>query len=335
MYAPPKYEEIMPFIKIARFLIENRFLAPNILAYDQFHGFILLQDFGDMTYSKFLANYRNYDQKEQLELKIYQKACDVLTELNFTKFPKNVAIYDSAILLREAMLFVDWYLLLVKKNITEEEKSEFRELFLNLFTFLSKQNQILVLRDYHVDNLMILTDDQAIDPQTSQSHQQLNLSKIKVGLLDFQDALIGSPAYDLVSLLEDSRYDISNQTRQKLFFYYLAKIEERINNNMCQNDVNKQNFINDSNKINKELLQFNKEQFTLDYNILSLQRNIKIIGIFSRLAIRDGKENYLSLLPILINYVKTRFNQENLTEIKDRNFNKTFLGLKNLILKFI
>jgi aminoglycoside/choline kinase family phosphotransferase len=340
MYAPPKYEDTVPFINIARFLRENKFLAPKILAHDQDNGFILLEDFGDLTYNKFLSNFSNFDQERLLESQLYKKACDVLIKLYHNKIPENVASYDSEILLREVMFFIDWYLIFAKKNITSEEKSRFKDLFLNLFTFLSKENQVLVLRDYHVDNLMLLQNNLAgyfNDEILSKSNKlsKLDPSEIKVGLLDFQDALIGSPAYDLVSLLEDSRYDISNYQRQKLFDYYVDQMIKGANNDLSQNDASKQNFVNYSNIINKQILQFNKEQFILDYNILSLQRNIKIIGIFSRLFIRDGKPSYLSLLPRLKNYVKMRFEEENFTEIKDRNFVKTFLELKKLILKFI
>jgi aminoglycoside/choline kinase family phosphotransferase len=340
MYAPPKYEDILPFIKIARFLRENKFLAPKILAHDYDNGFILLEDFGDLTYNKFLSNFSSFNQEGLLESQLYQKACDVLIELYHNKIPKDVASYDSEILLREVMLFIDWYLVFAKKNISSEEKSKFKDLFLNLFTFLSKENQVLVLRDYHVDNLMVLQNNLTgyfNDEILSKSDKlsKLDSSEIKVGLLDFQDALIGSPAYDLVSLLEDSRYDISNYQRQKLFNYYLDQMTRDANNNLLQNNSNKQNFINYSNIIKKQILQFNKKQFILDYNILSLQRNIKIIGIFSRLFIRDGKPGYIPLLPILKNYVKMRFEEENFIEIKDRNFVKTFLELKNLISKFI
>jgi aminoglycoside/choline kinase family phosphotransferase len=341
MYAPPKYEDIIPFINIAQFLRENKFLAPNIFAHDQDNGFILLEDFGDLTYNRFLSNFNNLGQIESLEIELYKKACDVLIKLYCTKIPENVAKYDSETLLREVMIFIDWYLPFEKKNITSEEKSNFKDLFLNLFTFLSKENQILVLRDYHVDNLMILQDSSTFylnsnrDLPEFDELSKLDISKTKVGLLDFQDGLIGSAAYDLVSLLEDSRYDISDSQRQKLFNYYLDQIIEVQNNNLFQNTTDKQNFINDYNIINRKILQFNKEQFILDYNILSLQRNIKIIGIFSRLFIRDGKSSYLSLLPILKKYVKARFSEENFTEIKDRNFIKTFLELKNLILKFL
>lgn len=330
MYAPPQHEEIMPFIKIARFLIENKFLAPEIFAHDQNHGFILLKDFGDLTYNRFLSNF-THDREKLVEFEIYQKACDVLVALYFTKVPDNfLPKYDEVVLLREVMIFVDYYLKLVKKEITAEEKLNFQELFLKLFGFLSKESQILVLRDYHVDNLMILSDDPVQIGRDSS-----DISKTKVGILDFQDALIGSPAYDLVSLLEDSRYDISDAQRKKLFDYYLNQLAMGFSNNLSQNGTNQQNFINYSNSINKERLQFNKEQFILDYNILSIQRNIKIIGVFSRLFIRDGKKHYLSLVPTVISYVKARFEEQNLERIDNQNFVKVFLELKQLILKLI
>lgn len=272
MFAPPGLEDVEPFIKIDDFLIEQGFSAPKILARDSELGFLLLEDFGDNTYSRVLAN---NDSSEELNL--YKKACDCLLEIHdLKKSPKNIPTYNHDLLLREVMLFIDWYLPLKNKSITREEKAEFKRSWLQLFDNLGqfaslldhkKQNekQILVLRDYHADNLMILPERE---------------SHLQVGLLDFQDAVIGPAAYDLVSLLEDARRDLDERNREKLFEYYLEKAK-------C-----------------------NKVAFKADYEILSLQRNIKIIGIFARLSVRDNKDHYLDLLPRVLNFIKMRLESE-------------------------
>jgi aminoglycoside/choline kinase family phosphotransferase len=169
------------------------------------------------------------------------------------------------------MLFVDWYLPNVaKKTITQDQIIEFQNIWLDLFSKLSPA-KTLVLRDYHSENLMIVEGRSGIK---------------QVGLLDFQDAVIGCGAYDLVSLLEDARRDVSKNTQQKMLQHYL------------------------------EQSNCNFDQFLIDYQILSLQRNIKIVGIFSRLAFRDNKQNYLDLLPRVFGYIHPRLQDNSLLKIK-------------------
>lgn len=259
MFAPPSHEDIKPFEKIADFLFKNNFSAPEIFARDEENGFLLLEDLGDDTYVRVLA------ADKSKELSFYEKAADCLIELHKIT-PPILPPYNHALLFREVMLFVDWYLPLQKKMMSLQEKARFKFLWFQLFDLLDKENQTLVLRDYHADNLMILPN--------RAGHKQ-------VGQLDFQDAVIGSKAYDLVSLLEDARRDVDQKNREIVFNYYLKK-------SGCA-----------------------KEQFITDYEILSLQRNIKIIGIFSRLSMRDGKHNYLNLLPRVLDFVRIRASSEN------------------------
>jgi aminoglycoside/choline kinase family phosphotransferase len=260
MFAPPSHEDIHPFVKIAEFLVSHDFSAPKIFACDEENGFLLLEDFGDDTYGKVLA------VSQSQELSLYEKACEVLIVLHKLEAPKDLQTYNHALLFREVMLFVDWYLPLQKKSMSLSEKSRFKFLWFQLFDLLEKENQVLVLRDYHADNLMTLPSREGVR---------------QVGLLDFQDAVIGAKAYDLVSLLEDARRDVDEENRKKLFNYYLKKSN-------CDEII-----------------------FTRDYEILSLQRNIKIIGIFARLSIRDGKHNYLTLLPRVVNLIKLRLASQN------------------------
>jgi hypothetical protein len=264
MDAPPQKEDIHPFCNIANFLISKDFTAPKIFARDYQNGLLLLEDFGDDSYHKVIEHGDD-------EIGLYKDAVDLLIHLKKINPPQDLAIYDSTLLLREVMLFIDWYLPNVAKiDITPSEIEEFKQIWLDLFSKLSTPNT-LVLRDYHSENLMVIANRQGIK---------------RVGLLDFQDAVIGCPAYDLVSLLEDARRDVGKNTQQKMLQHYLKQSN-------C-----------------------NEEQFILDYQILSLQRNIKIVGIFSRLAFRDNKKNYLNLLPRVFSYIKLRQQDKPLLKIQ-------------------
>jgi len=297
MFAPPSYENIHPFINIDKFLVEHGFSAPKIFAVDANEGFILLEDFGDDSYGRVLAkdiisggnslvkntefSRATGDINSATEIPLYKNACDVLIELHKVAPPHDLEVYNHALLFREVMLLVDWYLPHVKKiTMTLQEKARFKHLWFELFDALNRENQVLVLRDYHADNLMIL---------------QNRLGYKSVGLLDFQDAVIGSPAYDLVSLLEDARRDVNEKNREEIFAHYLYTTS------------------------------IDKSSFARDYKILSLQRNIKIIGIFARLAIRDSKPSYLNLLPRVINLVKIRL------AAKDQLFAEISLFLQKFI----
>ncbi len=275
MFAPPKYEDVKPFINIDEFLVDSGFSAPKIYAQDEKNGFLLLEDFDDETYGRVLAKDNSSEEE------IYQKAIDCLIELHKKDLPKNVANYNCDLLFREVMLFVDWYLKFEKKiELSFEQKKRFKHLWFDLFDQMNQSDKCLVLRDYHADNLMILKGRQGFK---------------SVGLLDFQDAVIGSKAYDLVSLLEDARRDVGEGLAQKMLLYYIenAKVE--------------------------------KEALIRDYEILSLQRNIKIIGIFSRLAWRDKKQDYLKLLPRVKKYVVARISCENKSLSEISHFLKEFV----------
>jgi aminoglycoside/choline kinase family phosphotransferase len=245
MFAPVGYEDPRPFMQIANFLTEHNFFAPKIFAYQPQDGFLLLQDFGDISFNKALQ------QNISLEFSLYQKACLVLINLHKITVLPQIKNYNHHILLQEALLFLDWYLPWQNKIATLSQKSFYKNELLKLFDKLNKQQNCLVLRDYHVDNLMLITKHNCQE----------------VGLLDFQDALIGSVAYDLVSLLEDARRDIKEKNKTDLYQYFLQQSG------------------------------YDPDCFNIDYQILSLQRNLKILGIFARLSLRDGKNQYLNFMP--------------------------------------
>lgn len=240
MYAPPPNEDPEPFIRSARWLEGNGMRAPIILAEQAGDGFVLLEDFGEVRMREYL------DAWPQDEEEIYRVAIDALIKLRGLP-PGPFTNYTLAEYQREARLFTEWYV-------------PARELYVDgrgwgtawdeaLAPLLARQRPgVTVLRDYHAENVMLLG---GLESQ---------------GLLDFQDALVGHAAYDLVSLLQDARRDVSPELEAKMLDYYLAQTGEG-------------------------------EDFRADYARLGAQRNAKIVGIFVRLWKRDGKPRYLDYIP--------------------------------------
>ncbi len=263
MDAPPDVEDVRPFIAVLNYLREQDLSAPALLSGDVCNGFLLLEDLGDNSFNHIVTNFP--DQETML----YKAAVDLLVTLHSLRPPERLPTplaetqhrlppYDDALLLKEASLFTDWYLpALGNSTEADQQKAAFKDLWLPLFAALQHDPQVLVLRDYHVDNLMWLPDRDGV---------------ARVGLLDFQDAVIGHPAYDLVSLLQDARRDVAPELEQAMIDHYLVQAE-------------------------KAGRPHNPETFRLAYHVLGAQRAAKIIGIFTRLYRRDKKPRYLALIP--------------------------------------
>lgn len=247
MDAPPPQEDIRPFSLIGRALVGMGYSAPKIWAEDASTGLMLLEDLGDDLYSQVLR------RAPELEEKIYGLAIDLLVDLHHQKDLPNLAPYDAAVYQREADLLIDWFLpAQTGQNTSDQLRTDYHQLWQGFWQHLEIGNPVLVLRDYHADNLLYLPERNGIK---------------QVGLLDFQDGLIGSPAYDLVSLLEDARRDVRPELGTAMIQRYLDQTH------------------------------LNRDQFSLAYALLGAQRNAKIIGIFTRLWQRDGKPQYLKFLP--------------------------------------
>ena len=206
MDAPPPMEDVRPFMRIDRLLCQMGFSAPGILAEDAEAGLLLLEDLGDDTYTRVLANGGN-------EQALYELALDVLIQLHRRIAASGPGIadlppYDDAALLVEATLLTDWYMPAV---LGRDTPAAVRADYCRLWTEARRATiglpDSLVLRDYHVDNLMWLPDRPDVKA---------------CGLLDFQDALWGPVTYDLVSLLEDARRDVPAALSRRLLDRYLA-----------------------------------------------------------------------------------------------------------------
>ena len=204
MDAPPPQEDVRPFLAIARLLRGLGFSAPGILAEDVALGLLLLEDFGDATYTRLLA-------QGAAEEPLYALAVDLLVALHRGFDPRDapgIPAYDDQRLLAEAALLVDWYLPAVSgRPLAPRLREEYLALWRGLLPLARAVPESLVLRDYHVDNLMLLEGRDGL---------------AACGLLDFQDAVIGPVTYDLVSLLEDARRDVPPDLAEAMLRRYLA-----------------------------------------------------------------------------------------------------------------
>lgn len=243
MDAPPDKEDSRPFLAIGKQLDRLGFSAPQALATDLDAGLILLEDFGDARVAPVLA--RDAAQ----ERAVYETAVDILAALH-THPAGDVAPYAEPELLREARLFPDWYL----PAVGIAEAPGYDAAWASLWPQVHAAPPVLTLRDYHADNLMI------IDRPGLRG----------LGLLDYQDALAGHPAYDLVSLLQDIRHRVAPDLEAAMLARYFAARPET-----------------------------DPAAFRIAYDILGAQRNIKILGVFTRLYVRDGKASYPAFHPRL------------------------------------
>ena len=250
MNAPPPEEDVRGFSRIARHLLKHGYSAPRIFSEDSDLGFMLLEDLGDDTFSSLLDRGASEDE-------LYLLATDFLIELHSqgsAVILRELSEYTQDLLLKEAELFTKWYLPeILGAPLSEAAKQSYSTAWQSVLTNALKVPPTLVLRDFHVDNLIRL------DERTGFA---------ACGLLDFQDALVGPITYDLVSLLEDARRDVSKTIQTKMKIHYLESFP------LLDDDT-----------------------FLGSMAVLGAQRHVKVIGIFTRLYRRDGKSNYIKHIP--------------------------------------
>ena len=210
MDAPPDLEDVVPFAALSDLLNSYGYSAPRVLGKDVDNGFLLLDDFGDATYTRALAGGGN-------ERDLYALALDILVDLHhrpIESVPAMVPRYDDSKLLAEAAMFVDWYLIPgLGLRISDVERERYLEAWRECLATPREASDVLVLRDYHVDNLMVIGDRDGLGA---------------CGLLDFQDAVIGPSSYDVVSLLQDSRRDIGEDLVAAMLDRYFEAMGPRI-----------------------------------------------------------------------------------------------------------
>jgi aminoglycoside/choline kinase family phosphotransferase len=254
VFAPPAHEDNLAFVTKALALQAREVRTPFVYAVDFAQGFMLLEDFGDDLYSLHLNNQSMiglYDNAEQVLLKIQTVAPDEMT------FP----FYNESLLRAEMMLFPEWFCeRLLNISLTDTDHRLLNGIFNKLIASALAQPQVVVHRDYHCRNLMVLPDQQ-------------------VGVIDFQDGVIGPVTYDLVSLLKDCYLRWPQQLVTQRALGYAAELQ-----------------------VKGMMADVSAVQFLSWFDLMGLQRHIKVLGIFARLCLRDGKERYLDDLPLVIRY---------------------------------
>ncbi|MEL6126813.1 MAG: phosphotransferase [Pseudomonadota bacterium] len=234
-----------PFVAITRSLRALGLSAPEVLAEDLEAGFLLIEDLGHALYASEIA------ADPALEMPYYAGAIDVLARLHGSDAARGFDLpsYDAPTSVFEAALALDWY----AAPDAPVGQADRAEILAEITALTSLDSTVVpVLRDYHAENLLWLPERK---------------DEARVGLLDYQDALMGAPAYDFVSLLEDARRDVSEPVREAMLRRYLDRtggVEAALSAQVAR---------------------------------WGAQRNLKILGIFARLNRRDGKPRYLPMLP--------------------------------------
>ncbi|MDK3071798.1 phosphotransferase [Sedimentitalea sp. JM2-8] len=250
MDAPPERgEDVRPFLRIARHLKKIGLSAPRILAEDPVHGFLLIEDLGDALFARVIP------ERPDLEPVLYEAATDVLLKLHKAPMP-DLDPYDAARMTDMAALAFSKY----RQGIVGDNTGEdlFREKFPGILSRIEPADPVLIQRDYHAENLLWLPDRQGV---------------ARVGLLDFQDAMSGHPAYDLVSLLQDARRDVPDAIQSGMKDRYI------------------------------EGSGIDRAAFDIAYTCLGVQRNLRILGVFARLGKDYGKPHYVDLIPRVWRYL--------------------------------
>ena len=267
-----KRSNLLNYDAVNKILIKNKILAPGLIGQNYKKNFIEIEDFGN-------KNMLDKIKSSKTKLNEYKKILKILYQIqkiknfktqNFLRKKFNLSNYSKAKILKESYLFLDWYLpankLIIQKGYI---KKNLKKIIDNLYLNLKIKQKVFVHRDFHVSNMMFY--------------------KNKIALIDSQDAVLGNPAYDLASLIDDVRIKTSNSFKSNILKVFLSKFKYK-----------------------------NESQFINDFEILSVLRNLKIIGIFTRLAKRDKKRKYLKLIPYAWKLIDNRIkNNPNFHDLKN------------------
>ena len=269
-------EDVRAFVAIGGALRDAGLSTPRVFAEDLDEGLLIIEDFGDRVLGAEIACGRDQEP-------LFRRATETLIALQGMPPPARIALSDGSkfdlpkadesVLDIETQLLLDWYWpALHGRPAPQLARDSFATEWHRVFARVLNQPKTWLLRDYHSPNLISLDD---------------RVSPRDVGIIDFQDALIGPAAYDLVSLLQDARVNVNESLETRLLGHYVSRILER--------DA-----------------AFDAEEFRFAYAALGAQRNTKILGIFARLAMRDGKRQYLAHMPRIWGYLERNLKHEGL-----------------------
>jgi len=244
MDAPPPLEDVRPFVAVAEWLGTVGLSAPQIMARDLDRGLLLLDDFGDWRLREIL------DEDPTRERELYELATDLLVHLHSHPPMEGLRPHGLDQWLEELQLFTEWYCPALGLSVDVEG---YRAAWIEVLGPVAADGlgPVTVLRDFHAENVML------VEGRGGVRH---------FGLLDFQDAMAGHPAYDLASVLEDARRDVPEALERQMIDRYVAAT--------CCGDA-----------------------FERAYWALAAQRNTRILGVFTRLWKRDNKPHYTAFQP--------------------------------------
>jgi hypothetical protein len=273
-------DNVRPFVAIANTLRAAGLSTPQIFEADLDRGLLIIEDFGDRVFGREVANGAPL-------LSLWRKATDTLIVLRDVDVPPSISLedgsqvtiprLDAGVLAIETELLIDWYWPALKSApISSEARIAFTKAWSAIFERVLKDAAGWLLRDFHSPNLLLLPE---------------RAGAAEIGIIDFQDALHGSAAYDLVSLLQDARLDVPANIERELFDYYCGRVAATSPD-------------------------FDRESFAFSYAALGAQRNTKILGIFARLAKRDGKTAYLAHIPRIWHYLERDLAHPELRQLK-------------------
>ena len=264
MDAPPPHEDPRPFIAVSEWLLSCGLTAPEILARDLDKGLLLLGDFGSERLRETL------DSDPTRERELYELATDVLIHLHGHPPMDGLPVHGLDQWLDEVKLFTDWYCPAVGIDV---DVDAYQRAWREVLEPIGRDGlgPVTVLRDYHAENIML------VEGRDGVAH---------FGLLDFQDALAGHPAYDLASVLEDARRDVPEEIEREMINRYVAATA-------------------------------NSGAFERAYWALAAQRNTRILGVFTRLWKRDDKPHYRRFQPRMWGLLERDLAQPHLAPVRD------------------
>ena len=252
MDAPDQAASVTAFLRVGGWLRAHGFSAPATLAEDPASGLLLIEDFGDALVARLV------EAEPGHEISLYSSVIDTLVALHRLPAPEFVQPLDGPAMAKLVELTVEWY----PHAIGEAPNAETRQipdLVARAYDRLAKGPQVMALRDFHAENLILLSGRK---------------SPADIGLLDYQDAVACQPAYDLVSLLQDARRDLSPGTESAMIARYLDQTDH------------------------------DPATFHAAYALIGAQRQLRIIGVFARLCLHFGKAGYLAHLPRVWNHLQ-------------------------------
>lgn len=265
-------EDVRPFVAVGEHLRSLGLAAPEIFARDLQNGLLLLEDLGDDVYGALIEKGQG-PSGETLD-DLYRAAIETLLRLQSVPAPLSLPVgdgtahdmprFDDSVFRAELDVPLDWYFpVILGKDATPEMREEYHAIWTSLRPHIDAGVETLFLRDYHSPNMIWLG---------------ARAGAARVGLIDYQDALIGSRAYDVVSVLQDARRDVPVEREEAMLSLYVSRAKQ-------------------------ELAGFDEEEFRASYAVLGAERALRLIGLWPRLLKRDGKPQYMAHMPRTRDYL--------------------------------